>query len=228
MRILITGADTPLGAAVARALSGEQYLRLTGWEERAPAGLTGLPYSAADLREPEAVRPLMEGIEAVAHLALHAPLETPDWQSERWTLDWAARGTYVLMHAALAAGVGRVVLASRLDLMGRYPETARVEETWKPLPGANARSLAPYLAELTAREFVLAEEVAGICLRLGDLGEAPEGTTEADAVEAVTRALTMNLTDRRGRWRLYHVGSGGRYPLAAAAHPPFSFARGGA
>jgi nucleoside-diphosphate-sugar epimerase len=227
MRILVTGADRPLGAAVARSLRGVHDIRATG-QEGAAAGLEGVAYAAADLREPDAVKELMEGVDAVAHLALHAPLPTPDWQAERWALDWAARGTYVLMQAALAAGVGRVVLASRLDLLAPYPETALVDETWKPLPRATAASLAPYLAELTVREFVRAEPIAGICLRLGDLGDAPDGTKETDAVAAVTRALSMELPALRWRWWLYHVGSGGRYPLSAAARLPLAFTPGGA
>lgn len=227
MRVLITGADTPLGAAVARALQGAHDVRLTGWA-KTPPGLGGAAYTAADLREPDAVAPLMEGVDAVAHLALHAPLATPDWQAERWALDWAARGTYVLMKAALAAGAGRVVVASRLDLMAAHPESAWIDETWKPLPRPTAASLAPYLGELTVREFARAEPVDGVCLRLGDLGDAPDGTTEADAVAAVTRSLTMELPPSRWRWWLFHVGSGSRYPLTAAAGAPLALARGGA
>jgi nucleoside-diphosphate-sugar epimerase len=226
MRILITGADTPLGGLVARSLQGDHDLRLTG-NEVSPAGLDGMSYSAADLREPNDVGPLLEGIEAVAHL-LHAPLATPDWQSEKWALDWGARGTHVLLHAALAAGTGRVVLASRLDLMAAHPETARVDETWQPRPRPTAESLAPYLAELTLREFVRAEPIDGICLRLGDLGSAADQTTEADAVTAVARTLTMELPPNRWRWWLYHVGSGERFPRGAAAQPPLSLAPGGA
>jgi nucleoside-diphosphate-sugar epimerase len=227
MRILITGADQPLGALVTEALRHEHELRLTGTQALAPAGLEALPYTPADLREPAEVEPLVQGVAAIAHLALHAPMATPDATAEKQALDHAARGMFVLLHAALAAGVPRVVLASRLDLIAGYPETYRVDESWKPLPDANAASLAPYLAELTLREFVRAEEMDGLCLRLGDLGSGPADTTPADAVRAVTRALTMELDDRRRyRWRLYHIPSGDRYPLAAA-HRLLHPSRGG-
>src|SRR5947208_1761769 len=107
MRILITGADQPLGGLAARALQSEHELRLTGTEARAPSGLEALSYTPADLREPEQVAPLVEGIDAVAHLALHPPLATPDAAAEKLALDVSARGMFVLLHAALAAGVRR-------------------------------------------------------------------------------------------------------------------------
>lgn len=225
MRILITGADQPLGALAARALAGTHELRLTGAQAEAPEGLDGLPYTSADLREPDQVGPLVEGIDAIAHLALHAPFPTPDPAAEKLALDTAARGMFVLLHAALGARVQRVVLASRLDLMAAYPEEYLVNETWKPLPNADAASLAPYLAELTLREFVRAEEIVGVCLRLGDLGAGPADTTPADAVQAITRALEMELEERKYRWWLCHIPSGDRYPLHAATHGPLQFKR---
>jgi nucleoside-diphosphate-sugar epimerase len=227
MRILITGADQPLGGLAATGLRGDHELRLTGSRATAPPNLEALPYTAADLREPGEVEPLLQGMDAVAHLALHAPLPTPDPAAEKLALDQAARGTYVLLQAALAARVPRFVLASRLDLMAAYPETYRVDETWKPVPDATAASLAPYLAELTLREFVRAEEMIGVCLRLGDLGSGPADTTPEDAVRALARALTMELESRKYRWWLYHIASGDRYPTGAAAHGPLKFTRGG-
>lgn len=227
MRILITGADQPLGELAARALMGEHELRLTGAAPQAPAGLQALSYTAADLREPDQVAPLVEGIDAVAHLALHQQMATPDAEAEKQALDLSARGTYVLLHAALAAGVSRVVLASRLDLMAAYPEEYLVDENWKPMPDATAASLAPYLAELALREFVRAEELVGICLRLGDLGTGPADTTPEDAVGAIARALTMDLGHRKYRWWLYHICSTDRYPLGSAGWEPLSFERTG-
>jgi nucleoside-diphosphate-sugar epimerase len=227
MRILITAANTPLGQLAARALREQHELRLTDAQPEGPAGLQTLPYAAADLREPEQGAPLVEGIEAIAHLAPHAPFATPDASAEKEALDTAARGTYVLLREALRAGVRRVVLASRLDLMAAYGEQVVVDQTWRPLPDADAAALAPYLAELTLREFVRAEEIVGVCLRFGDLGDGPADTTLADAATAIERALTMDLEGRKYRWWLYHIGSTDRYPLGAAAGPPFSFARGG-
>jgi nucleoside-diphosphate-sugar epimerase len=226
MRLLITGADQPLGALAARTLRSEHDLRLTGVQPAGPPALDGVPYTAADLREPEQAEPLVDGVEAVLHLAPFHPTPTRDPASEGELLDTAARGTYVLLKAALKAGVKRVVLASRLDLMAAYPTNYRVDETWKPAPTATAASLAPWTAELTLREFVRAENLLGICLRLGELGGGTDGTTPEDAAQAIRRALAMDASGHRYRWWLYHVASTDRYPLGAAEQEPFSFKRG--
>ncbi len=226
MRILITGVDQPLGELAARALKGDHELRLTGAQAGAPPGLEALPYTPADLREPEQVAPLVDGVEAIAHLALHAPPAMPGGAGEKQTLDVSARGTFVLLHAAFSAGVRRLVLASRLELMAAYPESWVVDETWKPLPQTTAASLAPYLAEITLREFVRAEEMVGICLRFGDLGADRAETTPDDAINAIRRALAMDLEGRKYRWWLYNIGSADRYPLGHAAGRPLSFRRG--
>ena len=100
-----------------------------------------------------------------------------------------------------------------------------VDENWKPMPDATAASLGPYLAELALREFVRAEEMAGVCLRFGDLGVGPADTTPEDAASAIGKALTMDLTGRKYRWWLYHVCSTDRYPLGQAAGRPLCFER---
>lgn len=231
MRILITGADQALGQRAAEGLRQKHSLRLTGVQAEALPHRVGLEYSPADLREPAQVEPLVAGIDAIVHLAVFERATPADAAGEKELLDWAARGTYVLLHAALNAGVSRVVLASRLDLLAAYPPEYVVDETWRPHPRADAASLAPYLAELTLREFVRAEDLMGVCLRLGELGQAPDGTTPEDALAAIERALEMDLetgTERRKyRWWLYHICSSDRYPLGAAAQPPFSFTRTG-
>lgn len=227
MRILITAADQPLGALLARELSGDHSLCLTTHPESPATAFPGCETVAADLRDPAQVEPLLAGVDAVVHLAAYPPATLLDAAAEGEALDHASRGPFVLMHAALKAGVSRVVLVSRLELMAAYPESYVVDETWRPRPAADAAALLPYLTELTVREFVRAEPIVGICLRMGELGGA-DGTSEADAVAAVRRALTVDLTGHDYRWWLFHIASTDRYGLGAAAEPPFSFARQGA
>jgi hypothetical protein len=63
-----------------------------------------------------------------------------------------------------------------------------------------------------------------VCLRFGELGSR-EGTTEADAVHAARQALLIGPRARGYRWWLFHVTSGGRFGLAAAAREPLNFKR---
>jgi nucleoside-diphosphate-sugar epimerase len=226
MRILVTGADQHLGQIAASALHPDHELRLTG--RHTGFGLQDVEYHAADLREPEQVAPLVQGIETIAHLAPHEPFATTDAASEKAALDIAARGTFVLLTEALKAGVRRLVIVTRLEVMAAYPESYVVDESWKALPPPTAAGLAPYLAELTVREFVRAEEIEGVCLRMGDLGSDPTGTTPEDAARAIARALTFDRGSSKYRWALFHICSTDRYRLGAAASRPFSFERAGA
>jgi len=219
MRVLITGADRALGRLAARAFREAYDLRLTGTAAEPPADLGGIDYLPADLREPGVVAPLVAGCDAVLHLA---PYDLPA-DAEADLLDHAARGTFVLLHAALAAGVRRVVLASRLEVMAAYPANLVVTPAWAPRPEATAAALAPFVAELTLREFVRAEEIVGVCLRFGPLDGTAPGTTPADAIAALDRALRMELGGRKYRWWLYHIDSTGRFPLDEAWRAPLEF-----
>ncbi len=221
MRVLITGADQPLGRLAAEALSTEHTLTLTGLS----ASNTGEGYLQADLREPDQVAPLLQEVDAILHLAPHARPVTPDWRAENAALDHAGRGTYVLLQEAVKAGVQRIVLASRLELMAAWPENYVVDETWKALPAANAAALAPFMAELTVREFVRAENILSVCLRMGDLGEAADGTTAADAIAAIRAAMILDPAERKYRWWPYHICSTDRYSLGSATQAPLNFQR---
>jgi nucleoside-diphosphate-sugar epimerase len=206
-----------LGAAVVAALTPEHEVRTL----------------AADPRDGAADAALTEGAGALVHLDPIAGCEG----SDREVLDRATRGTYVLMRAAIAAGVRRVVLGSSLSLLGRYPASWAVSETWRPLPDvADVRQLAVHLAEQSTRQFVFFEPVEVVCLRLGDVVEdrAVRSGRDArwlhveDAVEAVRSALTaplgLRIDDARASdtlphgWRVFHIPGAGRtrVPLAEA------------
>jgi nucleoside-diphosphate-sugar epimerase len=205
--ILLTGAETDLGRAVVEGLHTSHPLRL------APAN--------ADLRDPAVAAPLVEGTRAVLHLTPFAAPDAAPGAAEAH-LDAVTRGTYVLLQAAVTLGAARVVLASRLDLLTPYPENLVVDEGWKPLPEASPEGLAPFLAELTAREFLREEErLEALCLRFGPLnGAGSDATTAADAVSAIARALEADLSEHGYRWQVFHICSGGRFPTARAQAPP--------
>jgi nucleoside-diphosphate-sugar epimerase len=192
--ILLTGAASTVGQVIAAAL------------ERAGDRLR--PTDAVDLTDPGLAASLVRGVDAVVHLAPRVLVDALPDAPAGDLLDVAARGTHVLYRAALEAGVTRVVQASALAVMDAYPEELEVTEQWRPRPGPEPKHLAPYLAELVAREFTrdprLEARLAVVCLRLADFDDLrPE-----EAAQAVVRALAGLREGRRARghrFLLFHV-----------------------
>ncbi len=219
--IVVTGGGSLLG----RALVASQGT--AGSVRRASEG---------DLRDEAFARQLVEDAEVLIHLAPLYP-DVATGASPRDRLDLATRGTYVLLNAAVAAGVKRVVLGSCLDLLERYPRTWAVSEAWQPRPDVtNVSQLAVYLTEETAKQVARTEPLSIICLRFGTIVDDdvvagkrydPRWLHVDDAVEACHQAVQMSLASRgpgmtgspHHGWSVYHIPGGGadtRIPLAGA------------
>ena len=198
MNVVVIGADRPWGALLATGLGAGFEVVVIGSEDaRDFAG-----YRQVDLLERASLDPVMGGVEAVVYAAASEPVG----DSEQVLLDAAARGTYVALTAACAAGVEKVVLLSCLDLVRDYPEEYIVDPRWNAIPRAEAESLAPFMAELVGREIARTGQIEVRCLRLGTPGVE---TTGEDAVAAVRDAL---MAEREGHhWSLAHVASSGRF-----------------
>jgi nucleoside-diphosphate-sugar epimerase len=105
MRVLVTGASGLLGGTVARLLAqrGDDVVLM----QRRPSGLD-LPERLGDLRDPNAVRSAVRGVEGVIHLAAKVNVVGA------WS-DYVAanvEGTRTLLDAARGAGVRRFVHVS--------------------------------------------------------------------------------------------------------------------
>jgi nucleoside-diphosphate-sugar epimerase len=189
-----------------------------------------------DLRDEAFAKQVVEGAEALIHLASLYP-DLPSGASEREVLDLATRGTYVLLQAAADAGVRRIILGSTLAFFERYPAAWSVHESWQPHPDVtDAGQLAAYLAEESAKQFARADPVSVICLRLGTVVDDaavrgqrydPRWLHVDDAVQAFQRALEVAPASRppgtigepRQGWWVYHIPGGGRHtriPLGQA------------
>lgn len=194
MRVAIIGADRPWGARLAAELGA-------GFEVVA-LGAADSSDQQVNLLQREALDAVLAGVEAI----VLAAGGDPTGDDEGAMLDIAARGTYVALTAACAVGIEKAVLLSSLDLVRAYPEEYLVDPRWNALPQAEARALAPLMAELVGREIARTGQVEVRCLRLGTLGAE---TTADDAVAAVRQALTA---ERAGHhWSLAHVASSGRF-----------------
>jgi nucleoside-diphosphate-sugar epimerase len=226
MRILVTGSQSLVGEALARALAGRHEVRTLDLPGARAATLAGDP------RDREFAARAVAGCDAV----VHAPLAVPPGTSALDRLDLATRGTYNLLTTATAAT--RFVLLSTLRHFERYPSTWRVTEQWAPRPTTAVDDLAPYLAEVTVREVARVAPLVAVALRLGEVVDAsaagarpadPRWLHLDDAVAAIERALLFEppATGPRTGWWVYHIPGGGRrtrFPLGAAGQEPFSYA----
>ncbi|MCX5988178.1 MAG: NAD(P)-dependent oxidoreductase [Chloroflexi bacterium] len=161
---LLTGAWGPaqeLAEIVARHLGAEGWHIRSAAPHRSDAGHWA-DHHVGDLRSPEFIEALLTDLPGggahaiVIHLApLVAVADAAIAHSGNpaEALDIATRGTYRLLMGCLSAGVGRVVQTSSLSSFDAYEDGLEVTEQWRPRPGPNADDLAPYLSELTAREF---------------------------------------------------------------------------
>ena len=199
MKVTIIGADRPLGSALAEGLGAD--FEVVGVGAASAEGCRPV-----EILEREALDAALAGAGAIV-LAAAFDAEA---DSEQELLDLVARGAYAALTAAVAAGIGRAVVISRLDLLRDYPEQYVIDAQWNPIPRADAHELAPLLAELTGREIARKGEIEVCCLRLGKIGA---DTTMDETLAALRAAL---IEARSGHhWWVKHVASSGRFARGA-------------
>lgn len=199
MRVTLTPGSHPLVRQLAASLAGSTTVRLV---DEHPLSDTppDVELLTGDVRDPDFAAAAVAGSEALVDLrALDAG------EQELEALDRASRGTYVLLLAARAAGVRRVALGSTLAYFQRLPGDWRIGEGWRPRPRPVVEQLAPWVAELSARELSRTGDWAVVCLRLGNAGAGPWRLTGEEAVAALRRAI--QLEPGRNGWHLFHVTS---------------------
>ncbi len=217
MKILITGADRPLGKMAARHFMEKHALRLSGLSPREVAGFSESDYVQADLRQEEAAASLLEDVDAILHLANFNAPECESNQDELDALEHAATGTYFLTREARKAGVERIIIGGSLRIFDFYPDEFLIDEMWKPHPSTNISQLAPYLSESVAREFVREGGICGMALRFMPIGEDSEKETRsADAMAALEKALAYEFQVPGYRWHVFHVASSERFIMRNA------------
>lgn len=133
--VLVTGVSGFLGSAVARAFAAAGY-RVRG-VARASSDRTNLAafpgeLAEADLRDAEAVARAVDGVGALVHVAADYRLWAPD--PEEIVRNNAAT-TRIVMEAALAAGVERIVYTSSVATLLPDPDGA-ADETRAATPAA--------------------------------------------------------------------------------------------
>jgi nucleoside-diphosphate-sugar epimerase len=217
MHILVTGADQPLGEALARHLAPRHEVRRTGRPRGGEEAASKEDYLLADLRTPGSASALVSGVQAVVHTEAFDDSAAEGPEGEAALLERATLGTYRLCQAARDAKVGRIIVAASLRVYDTVPERFLIDEMWRPRPEPDATLLAPYLCEQAVREFAREGGLCGVALRFMPLGDDPERHTRlGDALRAVDCALAMPFEPRGYRWHVFHVASSSRFLLRDA------------
>ena len=118
--VLITGAAGLIGTGLRENFRGRYRLRLS--DIRPVEDLAdGETFIAADLADFDAVRRVVDGVDAVVHMGGIASEGT--WED---ILSANIVGTYNVMEAARQTGARRVIYASSVHAVGFYPRSQRI------------------------------------------------------------------------------------------------------
>ncbi|MFF4583302.1 NAD-dependent epimerase/dehydratase family protein [Streptomyces sp. NPDC001373] len=138
MRVLVTGGAGFIGSHIVTALSarGHDPVVLDALLSSAHSGVPPLPgagFVRADVRDADAVRAALRGVDAVCHQAAMVGLgkdfaDAPDY------VGCNDLGTAVLLAEMAAAGVGRLVLAGSMVVYGEGRYTCGRHGTVRPGP----------------------------------------------------------------------------------------------
>src|SRR6202167_4000298 len=215
MKILVTGAAGMLGSAVVARL------RSLDWSVRAH-DLTPLDPALADevvtgdLRDPEQVRSLVDGISGVVHAAA-IPSPRPDEQA---VFTNNVMSAYQVLDAAGRGGVPRIVYVSSLSALGfafsehgASPESVPVTETHPPV-AEDVYGLSKYLGEQIARTTALRWGGTVVSLRFPFLGSGERLRRH------LARVHERPGDDRRILWAWLDTRDAARAIEAALTRPP--------
>ncbi|TFH50656.1 MAG: NAD(P)-dependent oxidoreductase, partial [Lysobacterales bacterium] len=160
-KIMITGGSGLLGRFVVDELI--DHAAVTVLDIKPPA--REVAYVEADILDLEAVTASVAGQDAVVHLAgIDDGNDFPDQEYFKTNV----QGTWNLLHAAEAAGVRKIVVASSTAVYGvgrnRLPDYLPMDERHPQRPTATY-SLTKQIIEVQCRSFVARARLAIVCLR---------------------------------------------------------------
>jgi len=151
MRVLVTGGAGFIGAHLVAALAahGDEVVVLDNMRrsDRAKLG-SDVRVVEGDVRDADAVRAAMEGIDRVYHLAAQSNVLGAVTDLD-YSFTSNVVGTYIVLTAAHAAGVERVVFTSSREVYGEVDRLPVAED--RPLNPKNAYGASKAAGELYCR-----------------------------------------------------------------------------
>jgi NAD+ dependent glucose-6-phosphate dehydrogenase len=168
-RVLITGAAGRIGTDLTGFLKDRYDLRLH-FNRTVPDAPAVDDFVVADIARFEQIRPAMEGIKAVVHLAGEPAVTTPWDRVNRANIE----GLYNVYESARQAGVSRIVFASTNHVMGMNDR----DENWpvysaQPVRPDSLYGVSKAFGETLGRHYYDRYGMSFINLRIGAYGPAP-------------------------------------------------------
>ena len=168
-RVLITGAAGRIGQDLTGFLKDRYDLRLH-FNRTVPEEPAVDDYVIADIAEFDQIRPAMDGIDTVVHLAGEPAVTTPWDRVNRANIE----GQYNVYESARQAGVKRVVFASTNHVMGMNDR----DEKWpvyadQPVRPDSLYGVSKAFGETLGRHYYDRFGMSFINLRIGAYGPAP-------------------------------------------------------
>ena len=160
-RVLVTGGSGFLGRFVVAAL--REHCAVSVLDIKPPGDQT--PYLEADILDLDAVRKALTGQQAVVHLA---GVDDGNALHDKEYFETNVQGAWNVFHAAEAAGVQKLVVASSTAALGigyeAMPDYLPIDEA-HPLRTTGAYGLSKQVIETVARHFVRRGKLRILCLR---------------------------------------------------------------
>ena len=199
-KVLVTGGSGLLGRFVVDELIGHGDVGVL--DIKPPA--QNVPYLDCDILDLQAVSSAVAGQDAIIHLAgIDDGNNFPDEDYFKTNV----KGTWNLLHAAEAAGVRKIVVASSTAVYGvgrdRIPDYLPIDEEHVQRPTATY-SLTKHIIEVQCRSFVERGSLSIVCLR-------PTLIVRPEREAAILAQLDLDDPD----------SDAPRDPLSADGEPPY-------